>query len=221
MSQEQRQYLWEQSGKSGIAPVGYGGEGGMGAGGVPTFNFDYEKAAKDAYGELGPYYLRLLQESQGDMNKVLTRLTEDYDRGFRTRSEDNVVANQASERSNADNMLARGLLQQSNFAPKTGGNVLSAFQNPQDRGFGIADLVNPDNAYGNSIRQRNIDATRANEEALISKQRSEIDLPEEQKRREFALEQERREKSAVLAEQKGARAYQDYSAKLATSPVLA
>lgn len=171
------------------------------AGGVPTFNFDYAKAATDAYGELGPYYLRLLTESRGDLNKVLARLTEDYDRGLRIKTEDRALATENATRNVTDNALARGIYQKSVYDPSGG--------------MGLAD----ENLRRN-IEPINTAFNRWKTEADIDIGRQRTDLPEAQARDEFRMEQERREKAAALAETRGARAYQDFQAKQLYNPSL-
>src|SRR5260370_659260 len=69
-----------------------GGGGSSGGGGaasrpaIPAFNFDYAGEAAKAFGELGPYYDKLLTDYKGDMNKILSRLIEDYDNGIRIKT---------------------------------------------------------------------------------------------------------------------------------------
>lgn len=172
-----------------------------GAGGVPSFNFDYKKAAEDAYGELGPYYLRLLTESKGDMNKALARLTEDYDRGLRIKTEDTALARENATRNVTDNSLARGIYQKSVYQPETG--------------MGLAD-----ENQQRAIEPINQDFNRWKESADVNVARQRIDLPEQQARNEFQMEQDRREKAANLANERGTRAYTDYQAKQLYNPSL-
>jgi hypothetical protein len=206
MIQEQRQALWDAAGHSGQAPVGYGGEGGASGGGnVAPFNFDYVKAATDAYGELGVYYDRLLRESKGDLNIALARLTEDYDKGIRIQTEDTNTANTATAQSNQNNALARGLYQKSLFDP---------FSNPEapTAGMGLADMANPNNPYGQTVAQRKIDLTRFKDTAGTTLARTKTDKTTEQQRYELNLEQQRRQESASMAETRGARALNKWNA---------
>lgn len=166
---------------------------------IPTFNFDYKKAAEEAYGELGPYYLRLLTESRGDLNKVLSRLTEDYDRGLRIKTEDRQTSIDRTTENVRDNALARGIYQKSVYDPNSGMGV-------------------PDEMLRENIEPINRDFNRWKDEANIDVERKKIDLPEQQKRDEHNLEQERRLKSADMAETRGARAYQDFQAKQLANP---
>lgn len=234
LSQDQRQALWEYFGHTGIAPAGYGGEGGGGGGaggGTPAFSFDYAAEATKAYGELGPYYERLLTESKGDMNKVLARLVQDYDRGVRIKREDvgtekeaiaqaQLQANRANEQGKtniADNALSRGLLQKSAFA--TPGEKAAP-----ETGFGIADVNFAKQAtefgYGNDIRAKQATAldtglARYLEAENIQKERTTTDVTEEQKRKEINLEEQRKEQAASLANLRGSNAYNAYSASAA------
>jgi hypothetical protein len=169
-----------------------------------TFNFDYVKAATDAYGELGVYYDRILKESQGDLNLALSRLTEDYDRGVRIKTEDTTTANQATTQSNQANALARGIYQKSLFDPFN--------QNPATptAGMGLADLANPNNPYGQTINQSNTNLNRYKEDATITLNRNKVDLPEKQRRYAADLEQQRRTEAASMAETRGQRALTKY-----------
>lgn len=168
---------------------------------VAPFNFDYEAAAREAYGELGPYYDRLLKESQGDLNLAISRLTEDYDRGVRIRTEDTNIGNAQDIAANQRNALSRGIYNKSLFDPFGG--------------RGIADTTNPNNPFGQNIQNRNRMLLRNNESDLISKQRQEVDLPEKQRRYQANLEQQRRQESASLVDSKANKALQKYQLTLA------
>lgn len=209
LTQAERQAIFEAEGNVGIAPVGYGGGGGggssSGGGAVTPFNFDYVAAAKEAYGELGVYYDRLLRESQGDLNLALSRLVEDYDRGVRIKTEDTQAANEATTQSNQANALARGIYQKSLFDP-----FAQAPTAAPTAGMGLGDLANPNNPYGETIRQRDIDLGRYKTEQGISVNRQKVDLPEKQRRYAADLEQQRRTESAAIAETRGARALQKW-----------
>src|SRR3972149_7458335 len=85
---ESAQQDFNATGGSGKFTGAGGGGGGDGGYSIPTFSFDYAAEAEKAYGELGPYYDRLLSESKGDMNLALSRLVEDYDRGLRFKKAD-------------------------------------------------------------------------------------------------------------------------------------
>jgi len=172
--------------------------GGGGGGTAAPFNFDYVKAATDAYGELGVYYDRILNESKGDLNLALSRLVEDYDKGVRIQTEDTTTANQATTQSNQANALARGLYQKSLFDPFN--------KTPDTAGMGLADMNNPNNPYGQTIDQRNLSLARYKDTAGTSLSRSNIDLPEKQRRYAADLEQQRRTESATMADTRGSRA---------------
>jgi len=212
LSQGERQELWDYFGHSGQAPVGYGGEGG-GGGGVPSFSFDYEAEAQKAYGELGPYYDRILKESRGDLNLALARLSEDYERGARFKREDTGVARQAlatqEERGKEDivsNALARGLYQKSAFETPT--------QQAQPTGFGIPDVNLARLEQDIGVRKQGIetDLSRYLETTGVGKARKEFDLPEQQRRDEFEAEQRRRKEAGELSNLRGDRAYQKFVA---------
>ncbi len=170
-----------------------------------TFNFDYVKAATDAYGELGVYYDRILKESQGDLNLALARLTEDYDRGVRIQTEDTATANKATTTSNQANALSRGIYQKSLFDP-------FAAQTPPTAGMGIADINNPANPYGQTIAQKNLELGRYKENAFTTLGRNRVDLPEKQRRYAADLEQQRRVEAAGMAETRGTRALNKWQA---------
>ena len=85
MTQDQRQALWDAAGHSGIAPVGYGGEGGSSSGGgfqrleAP----DVAKLREEVYKTLQPYYIQLAKEAQGDFDRATKIMQEDYVKGTR------------------------------------------------------------------------------------------------------------------------------------------
>jgi hypothetical protein len=178
-------------------------------GGAPMFDFDFVGEATRAYGELGAYYDRVLKESQGDTNTALSRLTDDYQRGKRIRTEDLTTAqnvnttNQQKAFDQAQNTAAqRGLLSKSYY--DTSG------------GMGLGQQVLTDATQPYDLNKQNLLTTfnRQNEEADIAKTRTETDTLETQKRKEFDLEQQRRKEAAEMAEQRGNRAYQKFSAQL-------
>lgn len=199
------------------------GGGSGGSSGDSPFNFDYEKEAQAAYGELGAYYDRILKESRGDLTKALARLTEDYDRGIRVKIEDTTLGKDALTLSQAeadrqakisrqnvvDASLSRGLYRKSAFG--------------EDGGFGIPDTtmkkLDEGIAYSDELRRRqgetlDLGFKRYKEQAGITKSRAEIDLPEEQRRNEYNAEQQRRREAADIANSRGARAYQKFSSQL-------
>lgn len=204
---------------TGGAGKGNGASLNMGPGGVPQFSFDYEGAARQAYGELGTYYDRLLRESQGDLNKALARLTQDYERGLRIKREDTTFAEQGMNLADQDAMrrqqlaeqrvresaLARGLYQKSAYDPASGMGIPDTER---------ANVMGP-YFYAEQQRQRQRQQLRTGlkryeESAGIEVGRQREDLPEKQKRYEHELEQQRRRESAGMAESRGARAYQNY-----------
>lgn len=170
------------------------------SGGVPMFSFDYAGEAQKAYGEFGAYYDRILRESQGDMNKVLARLTEDYNRGVRIKKEDTETQRQNLERSVRDNALARGLYQKSPYDQAL---------NAPFGGMGI-----PQSTYERANAPLQQGLNRYVEGATIEKQRQEVDIPEAQKRKEFDLEQQRRREAADLANNRAQQAYSKFQSSL-------
>lgn len=199
------------------------GKFGGTAGGAPAFNFDFEAEAKKAYGESGAYYNELLAQSQGDVNKALARLVEDYDTGIRYKKQDTATAkdevgiaqNEADRqreesRKNVINAaLARGLYQKSPGDPAGG--------------YGIPDTeqaqVTAAADFGDAARTRQLTAidqglTRYTEQAGTTLGRQQVDLPEKQKRYEGDLEQQRRAEAAQLANLRGDQALQKYNSQL-------
>jgi len=170
------------------------GKGG-GGGGIPTFDFDFAAEAEKAYGELGVYYDRILKETRGDVDKALSRLVEDYDRGLRIKTEDTDQALINANRQVQNNALRRGIFSKSLFDPSGGRGI---FDETQKR------ATQP-------IEQSK---ERFIEGADIQKSRTETDLAEGQKRREFELEQNRRKEAAALSETRGERAFRKFSANL-------
>lgn len=166
----------------------------------PAFNFDYAGEATKAYGELGAYYDRILKESQGDLNKALARLVEDYNRGIRFKQEDTTQQTQQAEKNIVNNALSRGLYQQSAFTPQS---------TDLAKGFGI-----PSQNVVEARQRINQGFNRYKEQADVNLARQQQDLPEQQQRKEFALEQERRQRAGELANERGAQAYNKYQASL-------
>jgi len=182
--------------------------GGGGGGDIPAFEFDYANEATKAYGELGTYYNRLLTESQGDTNLALARMVEDYDKGLRIKTEDTALARQRNEEAKAlaerramQSALSRGLYQKSMYG----------------EGYGIPDAekVLAQKPYEQQATDLTTGLSRYQEEAGITKKRTEYDLPLKQKRYEAELEQQRRKESAELANTRGDRAFREYQAKYA------
>lgn len=205
---------------------GLTGAGDSSAGNPPPFNFDYAAEASKAYGELGPYYTRLIQWANGDMNKVLARLTEDYDKGLRIQKEDTATskANVDRAQSAADvnqantlesvknNALARGLYQKSLDA--NGAGTADPFG-----GFGIPDVnfrkTNENFAFqkegrDNQKAQLDTNLTRYIDNANTNKARVTADTAEANTKDLFNLEEQRKQQSGTIANERGSRAYQDY-----------
>lgn len=160
-----------------------------------TFNFDYAGEATKAYGELGAYYDRIIKESQGDVNKALARLVEDYNRGIRFKKEDAQTTTQNVTRSVQDNALARGIYQKSAFDPSGG--------------YGIADAT-----LAQQTEPINTALSRYQETAGVDLNRQQTDLPEQEKRKEYDLEQQRRKESADITNSRASQAYQKYQSQL-------
>lgn len=184
-----------------------GGKGKEGGGGA--IGFDFVAESEKAYGEMGPYYSRLLSESQGDLNTALSRLVEDYETGERyiKQEEANVqrareVAQKEGTQNVTDNALARGLYQKSVADPSGG--------------MGIPDTEQKE-LEDELARRGDITAqgfARQREQSLLGKTRRETDLKKNQSRYEFDLEQQRRKEAAELAGSREARAYNRYNAQL-------
>lgn len=173
-----------------------------------TFNFDYEAAAKQAYGDLGAYYDRIIKESQGDLNKAMARMVEDYDRGLRIKKEDTATTKTAIDTSQANTMQsaeananARGLLSKSAYANPNDPNQYGVYDQTVNR------LMVP---FNRARTAADLGLSRFQEGADITKSRQQTDLPLAEQRKEFSLEQQRRTEAASMANTKGSRAYQDY-----------
>lgn len=180
----------------------------------PPFNFDYAGEATKAYGELGPYYTQLIQWAQGDMNKVLTRLTEDYDKGLRLKKEDTTKAKTALDTSQTNtneniknNALARGLYQKSLDAPLSPDGAPSA-----ETGFGIPDTNFAKSNENFNVRREALDTnlTRYTDAANVNKARVTADTTEAEKRKELSYDEQRKQQAGDIANTRGQRAYQDY-----------
>lgn len=172
-------------------------EGDLRASGGPSTNsygFDYAKAAQDAYGEIGPYYHNLLVQYQGDMNKVLARLQQDYETGARYHATDTQTALGNADRSVMNNALARGTYQLSAYDPRAGYGLPS-----QD----VARAEQP-------IQQAQ---QRYTEQADLNLSRQKQDQADALTKFTTANEQAQRTEAASLANSRGAQAYNSYQAK--------
>lgn len=193
---------WDDNARAAANNALRGSSGSM----PPAFDFDYTGEANKAYGELGTYYGRILKESQGDMNKVLSRLLEDYNSGTRFRQvEDTQVAQQekAAKQGVVNNALSRGLYQR------------SAFDSPAqqtEQGYGIPtqnfQTLAQTLAYQGKLRQKQREAQD------ISYSRQKEDIGEKQRRYEFDLEQQRRTQAGEMANSRAGQAYQRFQASL-------
>lgn len=220
---------WDDAGANADFNAGHGNDklpngGSSGSGTPPPFSFDYAAEATKAYGELGPYYTRLLSWAQGDMNKVLTRLTEDYDKGLRVKTEDTALGKTKIDQSQGqadiaeantkenikNNLLARGLYNKSLDDP----NAVAP-----ETGFGIGDVdfrkTNQNFNFQKDQRQQaktalDTSLSRYKENADLLKARTTADQTEAEKRKEFSLDEERKTRSGDIANERGSRAYQDY-----------
>jgi hypothetical protein len=162
---------------------------------VPSFNFNYEEELKKAYGELGVYYDRILSESKGDVTKALSRLVDDYERGLRFSKEDTAQNLALADKRVQADALARGLYQESNFAP--GG------------GMGIPD-TNKQLAEQPILESQ----ARGEELDLLQKTRRTEDINLEQQRYKQNLEQQRRKEAADLVNTRETRAYNRFASSL-------
>lgn len=194
-----------------------GGSGGSG------YNFNFEQEVDKAFEELGGYYGKLLDEANGDLNKALARLQEDYDTGKRQKMASfnlstearnlaqesfSTDANQAY-RTLATRQLARGINRKSAFAP--------------NGGLGIADVEQQRLAKQIAGGQAQLDLQekgqklafdQSGEIADIGLKRAQIDLPEDFNRYKTGIEEERKVKAGELALSREQRAYQRFEAGL-------
>lgn len=197
-----------------------GGAGGKGGGG--SFNFDYTGEAQKAYGELGTYYDRLFKDYKGDMNKILARLVEDYATGVRLKRTSTAEAQtaqdfqqgQAVDRTTGA-LINRGLLSTSAYAPPP------TNAQPGQQGYGTGDtiftnLLTPFKAKTTTRAANLADyETRYGENGtLLTRKRADTTQSIDEK--QFALEQQRREQAATMADQRASRAYNSYLASRST-----
>lgn len=154
--------------------------------GMP-FAFDYEQEAQKAYGELGTYYDRLIREYKGDVNKILSRMVEDYETGKRVR---NTAMEQAATGARTQ-ALSRGLYQKSLYNP--------------DLGYGVSQQL---------IDKSQVPYKEQASQSDLALKRKKEDIATEEERKLFSLEQQRRSEAAGLANTRGSQAYQRYSSAL-------
>ena len=178
--------VWDDNYYANIGKKLAGGNSGNGA-----FNFDFDAAAKEAYGELGSYYNELLLKSQGDVNKALSRLVEDYNTGTRYKAEDTAKAITESNKNIVNSALARGLYQKSAFDTSSS----------PTQGYGI-----PSQNIAESTDIINQSLQRFKEAEGTQLARKQVDIPQQQKEYESELEQRRRQESGQLANLRGEQA---------------
>lgn len=199
-----------------------------GGGGRGVFNFDYAGEAQKAYGELGAYYDRLLRESEGDLNKVLARLTEDYARGVRIKtrntdlSRENLdIAQRIQDKQQAQavergqgSLISRGLLSRSYYAPATE-------TNPYGVGSTLLNNLIEPFTQRTKARARQRTALDTGLQDYVEQYgptgvlltRKTADVAEAKARKKANLEQSRRTSAASLANTRGSQAYNRYLAE--------
>lgn len=198
-----------------------------------SFSFDYEAEAEKAYGELGTYYTRILNEARGDVDKVLARLVEDYDRGIRLKKEDTELAksNIDSAQKESERLLAiarketkqnvvndaqsRGLLSKSNFDTNKDQANMEGYGIPTETFKTGENKLLGAFAYDTEGRNKQKTAldtslNRYIEEEDINKTRTTEDQKTALERKEYELEQARREEAATMANNRASQAYANY-----------
>lgn len=189
------------------------------AGGVLSFDAEVDKA----YSDLGSYYSQLLDDAQGDLNKALSRLQEDYDTGKRFRIQNFEMGGKAiaiaQEAFSQDARQAYKTLETRQLA--RGISNKSMYDPSGDRG--IADVEQQNLGADISRGQRQIDLRKEAQQtsfdqtgalADIGLQRAKTDLPQEFDKYKTNLEEERRFKSGQLALSRQQRAFQRFEAGL-------
>jgi len=191
---------------------------------------DYNTIEQQALKDFEPYYTRLLQESNYDVNLAKQRLEEDYQKGLRTGREDATTALRTlvgdtfpqETRDKLDELNRRGLLgtQTANANQPQTTTLPDGTQMTQapitTTGFGGAGGQELDRLRtSQNTRQEAITrALKRNEEqSALSKTRQTEDINLQQQRGDFQREQEKREKATQLAGERYARQVQTTEAK--------
>lgn len=182
---------------------------------------DYSSIYDSAYKDLQDYYARILQETQGDVEKAKRRLMEDYQQGKRITLEDYAIqTGRARETAQAEYAQEDLTVPQEQRALL--GNLLS-------RGVsqgGLAETKQQELKSRQELRREAIDRAlrRSEEDAGYAKERGLETLTKEQRRgtedvasdwRKFQTEkqQEREEKAAGMAESRYSREFGAKQAK--------
>ncbi len=196
---------------------------GLSSGGASSGGFNFEAEVDKAFNDLGTYYGQLLDEAQGDVNKALSRLQEDYDTGKRFRMQNFELAGKAIDlaqeafstdatkayKTLEDRQLARGISRSSMFDPSGA--------------KGIADTENQLLGQDISQGQKQIDLRKeagqtsfdqSGELADINLAREKTDIPEQFDRYKTDLEEQRKKEAGSLALSRQQRAYQRFEAGL-------
>jgi hypothetical protein len=247
--------LWRATGNTGDRPVGWFGPGGSpnnpnygGAGGgdlastvagqfrlsdadkaalqqLKSSGIDYNAIEQQSFKDYGPYYERILKESNYDLATAKARLEEDYQKGLRTNREDASTAlktlttqtNPAEQRATLDNLNRRGFLdtQVDNANQPTTETLpdgsTATTQPVTTKGFGGAggQILDTLRTSQSSRQEAITRALKRNEEqSAVTKARQFTDLDVGKQRDDFAKEQERKEKATALAGERYARQIQ-------------
>jgi hypothetical protein len=201
---------------------------GLSAGGlsVPSASMDFVGLAEQAYGDLGAYYDKILKQTEGDINKAVARLTEDYDRGIRIKKEDYEVQKaQLQQQQLADERtygqarqtlqntaLGRGIASKSAYdtgTGQTGYGLLDLLRGNQE-----ADITQQQQARQAQFKALDTDLSRYQESADITKSRATEDYASELERYKAEQEQNRRVQAGQLANQKAANLYRSFASQL-------
>lgn len=187
------------------------------------FNFDWAAQTDKAYEDLGAYYNRILDESNGDINIALSRLQEDYTTGKRYREQDYQLSNEARQlaqqglsanatellNANQRNLLRRGVSRQSAFDP-TGGIGIGDVQTQKVQ----QDINRAQEQMDLGNKQTDITFERAGQTADLALARGQEDLQRQKERTALELERQRKLEANQLATTRAQRAFQRFESGL-------
>lgn len=196
---------------------------GRTGGGGNSFGFNFEAEVDKAFNELGKYYDFILTEAEGDLNRALARLEEDYTTGKRQRMESFNLTKEAQAlaqdafstnaesayRTLATRNLQRGISRQSAFDP-TGGRGIADVEEKRlaDRiGMGQSEL---------DLREKGQDLQFNQSGELLDTQYERIseDLPRDFERFKREKEEQRKIDAGNLALSREQRAFQRFESGL-------
>jgi hypothetical protein len=163
---------------------------------IPAFSFDWTAADQEALDKLTPYYNDLLNQAKGDLDLAKSRMEEDYARGVRQRSEDQLAQTAEDTRTSLDetrntltNLNSRGVLVGER---ERGSQASAAPMSDYANSYYLSPLKERQQARALAIQRAFM---RAQESADIEKSRTFTDAQTKFERYKQSMEEEKKNKA--------------------------